>query len=198
MKVLIGCEESGVVRRAFRGAGHDAYSNDLLPPRDGSIHHLQMDVMDAIVSVHRWDLIILHPPCTALTSTGNKHYAAGKPKHALRGESISWTVALWELATARCNHVALENPKGVIWPALGIKPVYINPWQHGHPEMKMTGFALHNLPVLQETNNVFEDMMKLSVQQRQKCFYLCDRKNRARDRSTTYEGIARAMVQQWS
>jgi hypothetical protein len=68
MKVLVGCEFSGVVRNAFRALGHDAWSNDLLPAQDGSRYHLQQDVFAALED--EWDLAIFHPPCTFLCSSG--------------------------------------------------------------------------------------------------------------------------------
>ena len=79
MHVLIGCEESGVVRRAFRGYGHDAWSCDLLPARDGSKYHLQTEVFEAIHSLN-WDLIVLHPPCTKIAVSGNRWYAGTKER----------------------------------------------------------------------------------------------------------------------
>ena len=81
MKILIGCEESQMVTMAFRAKGHEAYSCDIIPCSGGHPEwHLQMDVYEAIKR-EKWDLIGLHPVCTKMTLSGNRHYAPGKPKH---------------------------------------------------------------------------------------------------------------------
>ena len=80
MDILIGCEYSGIVREAFRKKGHRVYSCDLLPADDNSEWNIQNDVVDAINKTFNWDLIILHPPCTALTVAGNSTYGKGMPK----------------------------------------------------------------------------------------------------------------------
>ena len=72
-RVLVGCEESGIVRDAFKRRGWDAWSNDLVAARHGG-KHLQKDVTKAIKEDGPWDLIILHPDCTALALSGNRHY----------------------------------------------------------------------------------------------------------------------------
>lgn len=82
MRVLIAYESSGTVREAFRKLGHEAWSCDLQPADDGSLYHLTMDAKTAIqettVRLGHWDLIIMHPPCTALCVSGNRHYGKGK------------------------------------------------------------------------------------------------------------------------
>ena len=89
-KVLIGCEFSGVVRRAMRLRGHDAWSCDLLPTEDKSPFHIQDDIMKVLRQspVGFWDLIILHPPCTAIALSGNSTYGRGMPKHKERIMSL--------------------------------------------------------------------------------------------------------------
>lgn len=175
MRVLVACESSGKVREAFRALGHDAWSNDILPADDGSEFHIQEDCWDVIKgrklgtymgveffdlstadkeSVNEgvieedrepWDLIIMHPPCTALAVSGNRWYGKGMPKHQERIESIKWTAALFNTAKEYAPRVAMENPVGVI-------PIpvtqYIQPWQFGHGETKKTGLWLHGLPKL--------------------------------------------------
>lgn len=96
MKVLVACEYSGKVREAFRKLGHDAWSNDLLPSDDNSLFHFQDDCIDVIK--RGWDIIIMHPPCTALAVSGNRWYGKGTPKHDERLASIEWTMGLWHLA----------------------------------------------------------------------------------------------------
>lgn len=112
MRVLVGCEESGKVRNAFEKRGHDAWSNDLIAARNGG-KHLQMCVTKAINS-RSWDLIIMHPDCTALTVAGNSTYGTGLPKNAERQKAIKWTHDLFTLARNNCGGVALENPVGVL------------------------------------------------------------------------------------
>jgi hypothetical protein len=196
-KLLIGCEESGVVRRAARAAGIDAWSNDRQPARDNSPYHIQCDVFDALDAMD-WDVIILHPPCTALATSGNTHYAIGRPRHAERREAGLWTYNLWNAAKAKAKKgVALENPRSVIWRFLGVEPHYVQPYQFGHLEQKETGFALDRLPFLKETNNVYDEMMQLPRKERERIYFVPPGKDRERIRSTTYQGIADAMVAQW-
>lgn len=198
MDILIGCEYSGVVREAFRKKGHRVYSCDLLPADDNSDWHIQNDVVDAINYSFNWDLIILHPPCTALTVAGNSTYGRGMPKHDERIKAIEWTHNLWRTATNKAKHVALENPVGVLNSVPGMpKPSYIHPWEHGHPEQKKTGLWLHNLPPLQPTNNVYDEMMKLPKKERQRLFYMSPSADRWKIRSTTFQGIADAMANAW-
>lgn len=107
MKVLVLCEYSGRVRDAFIKRGHDAISCDLLPTDVDGPHH-QGDVHDMLDQ--DWDLIIAHPPCTALTVAGNSTYGEGQPKYAERLAAVEWTVALWEKMKERSKRVCLENP----------------------------------------------------------------------------------------
>ena len=193
MNILSGCESSGTVREAFRQLGHNAISCDILPADDGSEHHIQGDVVDAIKS-RRWDIVIIHPPCTALSVSGNSTYAKSKPKHHERITAIEWTMALWELAKQHAPMVCMENPVGV----LPIKATqFIQPWQFGHPESKKTGLWLHNLPLLGETNNVKHIMDKLPKNKQQRLHYLPPSPERWKIRSKTFAGIASAMADQW-
>lgn len=186
MQVLIACESSGTVREAFRALGHDAWSNDLLPADDGSPHHIQGDCVAAIQS-RQWDLIIMHPPCTALAVSGNRWYGKGMPRHNERLEAINWTVALFELAKQHAPRVAMENPVGVL-PVPATQ--YIQPWQFGHGETKKTGLWLHNLPLLVPTNIV--------EGRQQRIWKLPPSADRWKIRSKTYQGIADAFAAQWS
>ena len=193
MKVLIACEYSGVVREAFRKRGHDAWSCDLLPADDGSQYHFEGDCWPIIAQ--GWDLIIMHPPCTALAVSGNAHYGTGKPKNHLRAEAIEWTLSLYDHAKQYAPRVAFENPVGV----LPVKPTqYVQPYQFGHPESKKTGLWLHNLPPLTDTNTLpkpergYWDNQTPSGQNK-----LAPSADRWKIRSTTYQGIADAMAEQW-
>ena len=198
MRVLVGCEYSGTVREAFRKLGHEAWSCDLLPADDGSPFHIQGDVFEAIAS-REWDLICLHPPCTALCVSGNAHYGTGMQKHQQRIESVGWTRKLWDFARQRCPRVALENPVGVL-PRMADMPVsqYIQPWQFGHPESKRTGLWLDGLPLLEETDNVKAEFDALPKAKAQRLHWLPPSKDRWRIRSKTFDGIAAAMADQWS
>lgn len=188
MRVLVGCEESGKVRSAFAKRGHDAWSNDLLPARDGG-PHLQMDVIEAIVKHGPWDIIILHPDCTTLSLSGNRWYGRRTKGHPLRIKAIAWTVGLWAMARKHARvGCALENPTSVIWQHIG-KPQYIQPYDFGHGETKKTGILVHNLPPLKATRKV-----KGRVQ---RVWRMAPGVNRKRDRSETYFGIAAAMAAQW-
>jgi len=196
VRILIACEYSGVVRDAFIAKGHDAMSCDLLPT-DAPGPHIMGDCIPVITS-GRWDLIILHPPCTALTVAGNSTYGEGKPRYNERLAAVEWTYILWQLAINNSKAVAMENPVGVL-PRLGrLKPAqYVQPWMFGHLEQKKTGLWLHNLPNLKETNNVYDEMMKLPKRERERLHYLPPSADRWKIRSTTFQGIGQAMASQW-
>lgn len=195
MRVLILCESSGTVREAFRSLGHDAWSSDILPADDGSPKHIQGDCVDVLEANELWDLIIMHPPCTALAVSGNATYAKGMPKHDKRLESIEWTAKLWKLATNICDHVCMENPVGV----LPFKPTqYVQPWMFGHPESKKTGLWLHNLPKLEDTDNVKEVYDSLPRREQMRLHYLPPSADRWKIRSKTFDGLAQAMAVQYS
>lgn len=197
--VMVLCEYSGRVRDAFLDMGWDAYSCDLLPCEsdvyDG--RHYQMDAMDAMRTRPFWDLIIAHPPCTALAVSGNAWYGNGMPKNHLRHEAIEWTTKLWSEACQHSSSVCLENPVGVLGDWIGKPAQYIQPWQFGHPEQKKTGLWLYGLDPLVETNNVKEEMESLPKCKQQRLHYLSPSEDRAKIRSLTYTGIAEAMAQQW-
>ena len=186
-RVLIGCEESQTICKAFRDRGFEAYSCDILPTRGNPEWHYQGDIVDAI-QAYPWDLIIIHPDCSALANSGNAYYGRGRPRHCQRIEAIKWTVALWRLAVDNAPFVALENPVSVIFKYLP-NVSYVQPWQHGHGEIKKTGFCLKGLPRLQPTNIVegrASNIVKMGPSP-----------TRKRDRAVTYPGIAKAIAKQW-
>lgn len=195
MKVLIACEYSGRVRDAFIAKGHDAISCDLLPT-DSPGPHYQGDVFDLLNQ--DWDLIIAHPPCTALAVSGNAWYGEGQPKYQERLEAVEWTKKLWKACKKVSDKVCFENPVGVL-PRLGglPKPGYVHPWQHGHMEQKKTGLFLHGLDPIKETENVYQEMIKLPKNERERLHYLPPSEDRWKIRSTTYQGIANAMADKW-
>lgn len=194
-KVLIACEYSGTVRDAFIKRGHDAMSCDLLPTDKPGPHH-QGDVYDMLAQ--EWDLIIAHPPCTALTVAGNSTYGEGQPKYAERLASVEWTVALWRAMNVASPRVCMENPVGVLRRLGGMHaPQYVQPYQFGHMEQKKTSLFLYGLPDLVPTNNVYGEMMKLPKNVRERLHYLPPSSDRWKIRSTTYQGIAAGMADQW-
>jgi len=188
MSILIGCEESQTICGKFRQAGYAAYSCDLEPTRGNPDWHYQADIME-VIPLHYWDLIILHPDCTAMAVSGNRWYGEGMPRHNERIKAVKWTFQLWALALRHAPRAALENPVSVIFKHI-ISPVqYIQPWQFGHGETKKTGFALFNLPHLTPSNPV--------EGREQRIWKMAPSPTRKRDRSATYPGIACAIVDQW-
>lgn len=187
--ILIGCEESQVLCKAFRNAGYEAYSCDLQPTRGDKKWHYQQDIMK-VIPTKQWDLIILHPDCTAMAVSGNRWYGRGMIKHYKRKQAIEWTVKLWELAKKHSEKVALENPVSVIFKYIDAPVYYVQPYEHGHGETKKTGFALYNLPPLKPSNIV--------EGREQRVWKMPPSPTRKRDRSKTYIGIAEAIVTQYT
>lgn len=191
MRILIGCECSGIVRDAFRALGHEAWSCDLKPCEASAGFHIIGDIRSQLVP-NQWDLIGLHPDCTKMAVSGNRWYGTGTEGYAERLAAIDWTVDLWHSAKACAPLVYLENPVSVIFPylqRLGADITYIQPWQHGHGETKKTGLALHGLPPLMPSNIV--------EGREQKVWKMPPSSTRKTDRSRTYMGIAAAMATQW-
>ena len=205
MKVLIACEYSGVVRDAFAEQGHDAWSCDLLPCERGGKHY-QCDVLYLLnqfktgyrdMKSHYWDFIGLHIPCTEVGLCGNKHYGKGMPKHQKRLDAITWTKEIIDTAKSICDKVYYENPKNVMGAYIGKRTQAIQPYQFGHMEQKETWLWLWGLPKLVETNNVYNEMMKLPKRERERIFHMSPSDRRGLERSRTYPGIAKAMAEQW-
>jgi hypothetical protein len=203
MKIAILCETSGTIRELMREKGHDVISCDTLPaddlsPSDG--HHWQGDAMKFLQDSDdgEFDLIIGHPPCTALAVSGNRWYGQGMEKHAKRLEAMQWTVDLWNLAKRKAKRVAFENPVGVLGHTeMGKASFYTQPWEHGHPESKRTGFWTWNLPKLKETDNVKDVYDTLPKREQQRLHYLPPSPDRWKIRSKTFMGIAQAIANQW-
>jgi hypothetical protein len=186
LPILIGCEESQTICKTFRDAGYESFSCDIKETRGNADWHYKDDIIN-VIQKNKWGLIILHPDCTAMAVSGNRWYGNNMPGNDERLKQIKWTIDLWELAKQHSDRVALENPVSVIFKHL--RANYIQPWEFGHGETKKTGFALHNLPPLVPTNIVDG--------REQRVFKMPPSENRKRDRSKTYEGIAKAIVSQW-
>lgn len=200
MRVLVGCEFSGVVRRAFRALGHEAYSCDLIAPLDGlTQYHLQMDVFEAIEKYGPWDLGIFHPSCDRLLGAGALHW---KKWQAAPGfEQQKAIVFFMRLMLARIPKVAIENPAGIMSSCWRKPDQIIHPWMFGHKEMKPTHIWLEGLPRLEATDNVYGEMMSLPRKERQRIHYESPgTKNgltRSQRRAIFFPGIAAAMAEQW-
>lgn len=181
MRILIACEYSGTVRDAFIARGHDAMSCDLLPT-DVPGPHFAGDMFS--LDLKSYDLIIAHPPCTAVCVSGNRHYAGTEA----RAEGVRFIERVWAIPVAR---LAIENPVGVINSMSSTlpRPYYIQPWQFGHGETKKTGLWTRGLPQLQPTNVVEGREARIHR--------LPPTADRWKIRSQTYRGIAEAMAEQW-
>lgn len=183
MKILVACEYSGRVREAFRKLGHDAWSCDLLPSDDNSPYHIQGDVLDILGD--GWDMMIAHPPCTHLAVSGAKHFPA-KIADGRQREALDFVKSL---LNAPIDHIALENPISIISSEIRPADQVIQPWQFGHGEVKSTCLWLKNLPLLYPT--------KIVEGREQRIWKMPPSKDRWKLRSTTYQGIADAMAEQW-
>lgn len=181
MKVLVACEFSGIVRRAFRDAGHDAWSCDLLPAEDDDPHHFQCDVRR--VPKIFWDLMIAHPPCTHLSVSGARWF---KNKHKEQQEAIDFVK---ELMNFPIPHIAIENPISVLSTAIREPDQIIQPWWFGHGETKATCLWLKNLPKLKPT--------QLVEGREPRVHHAPPSPDRWKERSRTLQGIALAMAAQW-
>lgn len=192
LRVLVACEFSGSVRRAFRDLGHDAWSCDLLPAEDNSPFHWQCDVRDVIN--FGWDLMIAFPPCTYLCSSGMHWTVRGLRDPKLTEDAIEFVRMLMN---APIDHIALENPVGCISTRIRKPDQIIHPWQFGHPESKATCLWMKNLPLLKPTeilkkNGVWANQTPSGQNK------LGPSERRWKERSKTYEGIAKGMAAQWS
>jgi len=184
MRVLVACEFSGVVREAFRAAGHEAWSCDVMAADDGSPYHFRRDVLELLI-VTRWDLMIAHPPCTRLTVAGARWF---KGKEREQAEAIAFVEALWAADVPR---IAIENPIGVLSTrsTLGKPTQIVQPWQFGHGETKATCLWLKNLPTLTPTDIVSGRVPRVHHES--------PGPDRWKRRSITYTGMAQAMAAQW-
>lgn len=211
MKVLVACEESQTVCKAFRARGHEAYSCDIQEPSGGHPEwHIKGDVLPILNGrcefttmdgqSHRidgkWDLIIAHPPCTYLTNAGARFlYPGGKGilNEARLRKGIEATHFFMQMLSANCDRIAVENP---IPSTVYMLPKYtqiIQPWMFGHPLQKKTCLWLKGLPELKPTN-ICEERQSSKIAGN---WFNKGGKERQKNRSKTFEGIAEAMAEQW-
>ena len=179
-KALIACEYSGIVRDAFTKAGHDATSCDILPTESEGKHY-EGDVLDILND--GWDLMIAHPPCTHLSVSGARWF---KDKKEEQKQALDFVRML---LNAPVDKIALENPVSVISSHIRKPDQIIQPWQFGHGETKKTCLWLKNLPPLEPTEIV--DGRENRIHR------MPPSADRWKLRSTTFQGIADAMAQQW-
>lgn len=195
MNVLIACEYSGRVRDAFAKMGHFAMSCDLLPTEIPG-HHYQGDVSDIINM--GWDLLIAHPPCTYLTNSGVSWLHKDPSRWGLLDEGAAFFRMFLD---ATIPFKCIENPimhKYAKERIGGVKQSQvIQPWMFGHMEQKATCLWLKGLPLLQPTNIVKVEMMKLPKRERERLHYCSPGPDRWKERSRTYQGVADAMAAQW-
>lgn len=205
MKVLVACEESQTVCKAFRERGHEAYSCDIQEPSGGHPEwHILGDALKAIDGgqivtmdgkahdVGKWDLLIAHPPCTHLAVSGMRWFSEGVKPLSLKYDAAAFFL---KFAEAPIEHIAIENPVSIMSTLYRKPDQIIKPWQYGHPEQKKTCLWLKNLSLLRETNNVYEYMMTLPEKERARIWWLGS--GHAKERSKTFFGIAKAMAEQW-
>ena len=194
MRVLIACESSGQVRRAFRALGHDAYSCDLLPSSDGSIHHFRADALE-VMRLSHWDMMIAHPPCTHLAGSGAWCFPAKRADGRQR-EAIDFFLAL---ASAPIKRIGIENPVGIMSTIWRRPDQIIQPHQFGQPEFKATCLWLKNLPLLQATCQLKKPERDTDEWKAWNyTLSLSPSVDRWKKRSETKPGIAMAMAQQWA
>jgi hypothetical protein len=196
VKILVACEYSGRVRDAFRAAGHDAWSCDLLPCDADPAYHIQGDVVPLLGQ--GWDLMVAHPPCTYLCSSGLHWNKRVEGRQAKTEAALDFVRTLLSCPIPR---VAIENPVGCISTRIRKPDQTIQPWQFGHDASKATCLWLKELPLLRPTAIISPRMVagkpRWANQTDSGQNRLGPSTDRWKIRSETYSGIATAMAQQW-
>lgn len=202
MKILIGCEYSGVSRRAFTALGHDVISADFEPAEDDSPYHYQGDVFDLIDDM-QFDLAIFHPPCTYLSVSGlhwNKRgiMVDGRPRAELTEEALDF---VRRLMAVNIHRIAIENPISCISTRIRKPDQIIQPYQFGDDASKATCLWLKNLPKLKPTQfiepRLVNGKQRWANQTDSGQNKLPPSEDRWKDRSRTYPGIAAAFASHW-
>jgi site-specific DNA-cytosine methylase len=211
-RILIACEESDEVRGRFEKLGFDAWSCDIQPNRNINAKHYQCDVFEIIND--NWDAMIAFPPCTHLAVSGSQWFEQ-KIKDGRQKEGINFFL---EIAKANINHIAIENPVGIMSKNYMPPSQIIQPYYFGDKAQKTTCLWLKNLPKLyhNSTPNLFDDIIthtdkgefiewidkKTGKLKKQPLWYAQARslkgEERSKVRSKTFPGIADAMAKQWS
>ena len=209
MRILIACEESQRVTKEFRKLGHEAYSCDIIECSGGFPEwHLQQDVTELLKE--HWDMIIAFPPCTYLTVSGNKWLKdqpprksgalVGKERRAARKDGIDFFMMF---ANANCDKIVIENPIGIMSTQYKKPSQIIQPYNFGADVSKQTCLWIKGLPTLTNTEYVKPRITKCG---KKRWSNQSDKDgsditppgpNRAKIRSKTHLGVARAMAEQW-
>ena len=194
MKILVACEESQRVCIELRKLGHEAYSCDILSCSGGHPEwHLQQDVLSLLNE--KWDMIIAFPPCTYLSNAGARHlFPGGKLNEERYKKGLLAKELFMAIYNADCPKIAIENPTPSRIYELPEKTQVIQPWQFGHPYSKRTQLWLKGLPKLIPTNIVEVE----SSCRKAGNWFNKGGKDRQRNRSKTFPGIAKAMAYQWT
>lgn len=201
MKILVACEESQAVTKEFRRKGHEAYSCDIIECSGGHPEwHLQVDALELLKM--DWDMILAFPPCTYLTNAGARHlwknHELNQERYAKGLEAKEFFMKFYN---ADCPRIAIENPTPSKIFGLPKPSQTIQPWQFGHPFTKRTNLWLKGLPELQPTEIVNPERTwcpsgsySKKHGEKHRGMFTTDR---ARNRSKTFPGIAKAMAEQW-
>lgn len=213
-RILIACEESGIVTEEFIKLGYNNVWSCDIEPTSGNYpnHHLQQDVIPLLKE--KWDMIIAFPPCTYLTSAGTKHFSPKcstqekiKAREALREEAKDFFLLF---ANADCDKIAIGNPVGYMNTNWRKPDQIIHPYYFGEPYQKRTCLWLKGLPKLEYSDTIIEKPKPMYICEGEKCkgkaIGWCEgikgttggQKGRAKARSKTFLGIAKAMATQWT
>jgi len=191
VRILVACEESQVVTSELRKLGHDSYSCDIQETSgERQDWHIQGDVIPLLED--NWDMVIAFPPCTHLAVSGAAWFEE-KRKDGRQQDGIDFFMEFTDLP--HIQKVAIENPIGIMSKIYCEPTQIIQPWMFGHMEQKATCLWLKGLPPLKTTDIVYDEMMKLPDNERQRIHYLPPGPDRAKERSKTFSGIAKAMCQ---
>ena len=201
MRVLVACEESQTVANAFREAGHEAYSCDLVECSGGHPeYHLRADALE-ILKI-KWDMIIAHPPCTYMSKAGARwmYPKAGELSQERYDLAMKAKVFFMRFLMADCPRICVENPRPLKVVRLPPPTQVIQPYEYGHPYSKATLLWLKGLPPLRPTKIMTEHTPFLPSNTGAFSRGGGGSKGTAHDpvtASKTFPGIAKAMVDQW-
>lgn len=207
MRVLIGCETSGVVRRAFAALGHDAWSCDLLPADDGSNRHYRCDIRE-LLGPGRWDLLaVMHPPCTRLCNSGVRWLhkpPSGKTLDQMWRELDEGAALFSDCWNAPVPWVAVENPVMHKYAKQRIRNFQsaaqtVQPWWFGDEAFKATGLYLRGPPPLRPTNKLMPPRPGTAEHKKWSSVHRASPgRDRWKFRSQTFPGLAAAMAHLWT
>lgn len=220
MNVLIACEESQRVCGEFRRLGHNAFSCDIEICSGEHLNwHIQHDVLDILNGgnfttsdgveheIDKWDLIIAHPPCTYLCVSGNRWFNVERygmkaiERYKLRDKAVEFFMTI---AGCNCEHIAIENPIGVMSTIYRKPDQIIQPYMFNDPVRKATCLWLKNLPPLTPTGIVEPNIVHYTCKNGKHVSFSdymvrnYKASERSKHRSKTFPGIAQAMAEQWS